>query len=118
MLLGPNYSNFQMIRDNTILIVDGCVQALVPVLGLHPGQVAQAARDGSEPEGHDPLVGARVQLKVQGPEDPASLQRPDPIPRCRRLHWLLDIQPLLVHPDQEVIHKTQDDNIFLYLNFG
>ena len=88
-----------------VLVVDGGVQPLVPVLGLHPGQVAQAARDRGEPEGHDPLVGPRVQLKVQGPEHAASLQRPDPVTSRSGLHWLLDTQPLVIHPDQERIRN-------------
>ena len=116
--LDQNIQIVQIIRDITFLIIYGSVQPLFPVLGLHPGQVAQAARDGCEPKGHDPLVGARVQLKVQGPEHPASLQRSDPVTSSCRLHWLLDIQPLLVHLGHEVIHKMSvPHSIYLYLNF-
>ena len=47
--------------------------------GLHPGEVAHAARDGHQPEAHDPAVGARVELEVEGAEYPRGLQGSDPI---------------------------------------
>ena len=49
------------------------------MLGLHPGEVAHAARDGHQPEAHDPAVGARVELEVEGAEYPRGLQGSDPI---------------------------------------